>query len=107
MPRQLPGGTVTRIDSVNLATVLEAAGQRRRAFRSDSWYRGLRPSGKDALAAYQVLSRGERTLVNAVVGQVDVRILTPAPNGRTRLDLFRKRDVDHRERARAESKYLH
>ena len=87
--RQLPGGTVTRIDSVNLATVLEAAGQRRRAFRSDSWYRGLRPSGKDALAAYQVLSRGERALVNAVVGQVDVRILTPAPNGRTRLDLFR------------------
>ena len=86
---QLPGGAITRIDRSNLAVVLEKEGQRRRAFRSDSWYRGLRPSGQDAFSAYQALSRGERALVNAVIGQADVRILTPAPTGRTRLDLFR------------------
>lgn len=86
---QLEGGTATRIERSNLNDILEEEGQRRRAFRSDTWYRGLRPAGQDALGAYQAISRGSRAVVNTGIGQADVRILTPAATGRTRLDLFR------------------
>ena len=86
---QLEGGTLTKVDRGNLSNILEEEGQRRHAFRSDTWYRGLRPAGQDALGAYLAVSRGSRVIVSTVVGQADLRILTPAPTGRTRLDLFR------------------
>ena len=86
---QLEGGTLTRVDRGNLSNILEEDGQRSRAFRSDTWYRGLRPAGQDALGAYLAVSRGSRVMVSTGVGQADLRILTPAPTGRTRLDLFR------------------
>lgn len=86
---QLDGGTITRVDRSNLGNILEEESQRRRAFRSDTWYRGLRPAGQDAWGAYQAISRGKRALVSTPIGQAQVHILTPAPTGRTRLDLFR------------------
>ena len=86
---QLEGGTLTRVNRGNLSNILEEDGQRSRAFRSDTWYRGLRPAGQDALGAYLAVSRGSRVMVSTGVGQADLRILTPAPTGRTRLDLFR------------------
>ena len=86
---QLEGGKLTRVDRGNLSNILEEDGQRSRAFRSDTWYRGLRPAGQDALGAYLAVSRGSRVMVSTGVGQADLRILTPAPTGRTRLDLFR------------------
>lgn len=86
---QLEGGTATTIDRSNLNDILEEEGQRRRAFRSDTWYGGLRPAGQDALGAYRAVSQGSRALVKTAIGQAVVRILTPAPTGRTRLDLFR------------------
>ena len=86
---QLEGGKLTKVDRGNLSSILEEEGQRRRAFRSDTWYRGLRPAGQDALGAYLAVSRGSRVTVSTGVGQADLRILTPAPTGRTRLDLFR------------------
>lgn len=86
---QLKGGKRTRVNRGNLSSILEEEGQRRRAFRSDTWYRGLRPAGQDARGAYLAVSRGSQVMVNTVAGQADLRILTPAPTDRTRLDLFR------------------
>ena len=85
----LQGGTTARVDAGNLGDILSESGSRERAFRSDSWYRGLRPSGQSAWAAYQTISQGQRAVVPSAIGAADVCILVPAPAGRTRLDLFR------------------
>ncbi len=82
-------GTFTRVDAGNLRKLLETVRDRKRAFRSDSWLRGLRPSGQNAWAAYRVLSEGRQAVVRTMAGSMDVRLLVPAPLGRTRVDLFR------------------
>lgn len=82
-------GTFERVDAGNLRKLLETVRDRKRAFRSDSWLRGLRPSGQNAWAAYRVLSEGRQAVVPTMAGNMDVRLLVPAPLGRTRVDLFR------------------
>ena len=82
-------GTRERVDAGNLRKLLETVRDRKRAFRSDSWLRGLRPSGQNAWAAYRVLSEGKQAVVPTMAGNMDVRLMVPAPLGRTRVDLFR------------------
>lgn len=81
-------GDITRVDADTLGAILEAEGGRVRSFRSDTWYRGLRPSGQNALSAYRTLLE-RPSLIGTMIGQVDIRVVHPAPTGRTRLDLFR------------------
>lgn len=81
-------GTKTSVNADTLAGILEAERERVRAFRSDTWYRGLRPSGQNAWAAYQALLESQ-SLVPTMVGEADVRVLHPVGTGKTRLDLFR------------------
>ena len=83
------GGTFKKVDADNLREVLESVRDRVRAFRSDTWLSGLRPSGQDAWAAYQALSQGRLARVPTMAGHADVHVLVPAPAGKTRLDLFR------------------
>lgn len=83
------GGTFKKVGADNLREVLESVRDRVRAFRSDTWLSGLRPSGQDAWAAYQALSQGRLTRVPTMAGHADVHVLVPAPAGKTRLDLFR------------------
>ena len=85
----IQGGHSKRVDAGNLRELLETVRERKRAFRSDSWLRGLRPSGQNAWAAYQVLSEGRQALVPTMAGNMDVHLLVPAPLGTARVDLFR------------------
>ena len=83
------GGTQVRLDRRSLADVLEQDKARVRAFRSDSPYHGLRPSGQSAWSTGRVLIAGNADEVPTPIGHAEVHVLTPAPAGATRIDLFR------------------
>lgn len=87
--RAIQGGTSQTLDGDNLGDILERDAGRKRSFRSDSAYHGLRPSGQHAWATYQALARGKTDLVQTAVGGVLVHLLTPTPSATTRIDLFR------------------
>ncbi len=74
-----------------LVNILEGERERQRSYRSDSNspFVGLRPSGKNAWAAYKVLSNKIRHEVETDLGCVDVALTTPAPADATRIELFR------------------
>ena len=84
-------GAEMHIGKNELANILEGERDRQRSYRSDSIspFAGLRPSGKNAWAAYKVLSNGVRHEVETGLGRVDIALTTPAPAGTTRIDLFR------------------
>ena len=86
--READRGTASRVDANTLGGILEAERERVRVYRKDTWYRGLRPSGQNAWAAYQALLLPQ-SLVQTALGSADVRALHPVSTGRTRLDLFR------------------
>ena len=82
-------GKKTRIDKGNLSELLEKERLRQRVYRSETVFAGLRPSGQNAWASYEVLSRGSRAHLVTPLGTTDISLITPAPTGNTRVDLFR------------------
>ena len=87
--RALEGGEKARVDANNLRDLLDAESHRQRAFRSDTIFEGLKPSGQSAWAAYATMSRGNQNVIETPSGPIDVSLLVPAPAGATRVDLFR------------------
>ena len=82
-------GEKTILDKTNLANLLEGESDRQRAFRRNTMFEGLRPSGRNAWAAYKTLATGEQASVATPLGVIKASLLVPAPAGTTRLDLFR------------------
>ena len=89
--KAIEDGAEMRIGKNELANILEGERERQRSYRSDSIspFAGLHPSGKNAWAAYKVLSNEVRHEVETGLGCADVALTTPAPAGTTRIDLFR------------------
>lgn len=83
------GGRETKIDKSNLAELLERESDRQRAYRRNTMFEGLRPSGRSAWAAYKTLSTGQQASVRTPFGAIDISLSVPAPAGVTRLDVFR------------------
>ena len=83
------GGDSRRVDGEELAALLEEEGERVRAYRRETVFEGLRPSGRHAWAAYKTLSEGQRETVSTMLGTATVNWIEPAPAGVTRVDLFR------------------
>ena len=80
-PRSLDNGTIEEV----LADEKDA----QRAARVESFFAGLRPSGKDAHAILEVLRSGDRHAIGTQFGEMQVQLCAPSPTGVTRLDLFR------------------
>ena len=82
-------GKATKIEKSNLEELLEGESDRQRAYRRNTLFEGLRPSGRSAWAAYTTLSTGEQASVRTPFGVIDTSLLVPAPAGATRIDVFR------------------
>ena len=87
--QELDGGRAFRVDRGTLGEVLDRDARRRRAFRRDTVYEGLRPSGQQAWATYRTLAEGTHATVSTMFGPAEIHWLTPAPGGSTHVDLFR------------------
>lgn len=85
----IEGGEKTQVDANNLGALLDEESNKQRASRSDTIFEGLRPSGQYAWAAYTTMSTGSQDVIKTPSGPIDVNLLTPAPAGATRFDLFR------------------
>lgn len=83
------GEEAQRLDSGALGTVLEAEGNRTRSARKGSFFEGLRPSGQHAHEAWLTLVKGDGHRVTTSAGEIDVKLLEPAPAGTIRVDLYR------------------
>ena len=80
---------VQRLDAHSIRGILELESESERSARKNSFFEGLRPSGRHAHSAYQTLEKGDRHRVATAAGIVDVRLLKPAPTSNTRVDLYR------------------
>ena len=85
----IEGGQKTQVDADNLDALLKGESNKQRASRSDTIFEGLRPSGQYAWAAYSTMSTGSKDEIKTPSGPIGVNLLTPAPAGATRFDLFR------------------
>lgn len=83
------GGSFEKLDRDTIEDTLAVEKDSQRAARVDSFFAGLRPSGRDAHAILEVLRSGERHYIDTDFGEVQVQLLVPSPTGVTRLDLFR------------------
>lgn len=82
-------GTEDRLDERTLPGVLEPDQDRVRAARSDTLFAGLRPSGQNAYQILQALTNGNPRYVSIKQGKTRISLVTPFPNGPSRIDLFR------------------
>ena len=80
---------IHRLNSESLKILLESQKENQRAPRAGSLFSGLRITGHVAHMTYLALSEGQSLTVNTESGDVDIHLLTPSPNGRTRVDLYR------------------
>ena len=80
---------IHRLDTNSLLEVLELKKDEQRAPRTGSLFGGLGISGQIAYMTHQALSEGETLSADIKLGVVNVQLLTPSPNGRVRLDLYR------------------
>ena len=78
-----------RLDAESLPVTLERQKEERRAPRAGSLLGGLKIAGQAAFMTYQTLSEGQSIPVATTSGPVELRILSPSPSGRTRIDLYR------------------
>ena len=78
-----------RLDSGTLGDVLEEEKEEKRAPRRETFFEGLRPSGRNAYSIYETLVGSDCKIVKTELGDVSVNLLNPAPAGNTRIDLFR------------------
>ena len=82
-------GTEDRLDERTLTGVLEPEQDRVRVARSDTLFAGLRPSGQNAYHILQALTNDKRGRVSIKRDKARISLLTPSPNGSSRIDLFR------------------
>lgn len=80
---------IRRLDKDTIGDVLQQERDATRVAYKGSFFEGLRPSGKNAHAAYLTQLKGERYHVQTDDGNVYIRLLTPSPTGSTRVDLYR------------------
>lgn len=80
---------ILTLDQQNLTDILEQEGKRERAYRSDSFFANLRPSGPSAYSILQTLVDGETNNVTIDGSAVQIGLLVPSSNGQRRVDLFR------------------
>lgn len=78
-----------RLDERTLTGVLEPEQDRVRVARSDSLFAGLRPSGQNAYQILRALTDGNPAPVTIKQDKARISLLTPSPNGSSRIDLFR------------------
>ena len=84
------GGEITRIGKNDVEPILEIWRDRQRSFRKNTKYSGLRPSGRNAWAAWKTLSdEKSRRSVETSLGPIDIALAIPAPADSTRIDLVR------------------
>ena len=82
-------GEEKQLDDRELPNILKDEQNRERVARSDSLFAGLRPSGQNAYWILQALTDGKRGRVSIKRDKARISLLTPSPNGSSRIDLFR------------------
>ena len=82
-------GDTSILNKKTLSEVLEQDKERVRVARSDSFFEGLRPSGKNAYQILRTLADHARQHIKVSGGAVHLSLMTPFLNGNTRVDLFR------------------
>lgn len=82
-------GSEQRLDRRALKDLLAQEQDRVRVARADSLFGELRPSGQNAYQILGALTAGKRGRVSVKGDQARISLLTPAPNGSARIDLFR------------------
>lgn len=82
-------GSEQRLDRRALKDLLEQDQDRVRVARADSLFGGLRPSGQNAYQILRALTDGKGGRVSVKRDQARISLLTPSPNGSSRIDLFR------------------
>lgn len=84
------GGEITHIGKNDVEPILENWRDRQRSFRKNTKFAGLRPSGRNAWAAWKTLSdEKSRRSVETPLGSIDVALAIPAPADSTRIELVR------------------
>ena len=94
--QELDGGTTARVDRSTLGEILESEAGRRRAYRRETVYEGLRPSGRQAWATWRTLAEGAQATVSTMFGPHRGSLAYACAG---RLDACRpipQRHVDHR-----------
>lgn len=82
-------GSEQRLDRRALKDILEQEQDRVRVARADSLFAGLRPSGQNAYQILRALTDGNSRQVSVKRDKTRISLLTPSPNGSSRIDLFR------------------
>ena len=77
------------LDGISLESILEADQTRTRAARSDSIFKGLRPSGQNAYSILKTLAREGGPLVHTEIGIANISLSLSSPVAHPRIDLFR------------------
>ena len=77
------------LDRSSLPSILELEQTRTRAARSDSIFRGLRPSGQNAYSTLKTLTEDGGEPVDTDIGRANISLLLPSLVGQPRVDLFR------------------